>query len=483
MKPFFQKFKNAAPLKIAFNEIIPDDSTDARIRERAVYFYYARKVVRRSLDGKLRVFRQKAMQGALNSQDYAVMNEIFERLKKRKTAQLENRDKKPESAAFYHYARINSYAMLLSQILFVQNCVVEEIPVCIDETSAAGTIDKLTIYLLDCAQKNHAPIQKIDARFYATLFLFQTAFDRLFVPDENIVAYNFESGAYQVTAQYEKHTAWLELSNKKVLAACDAEKALCRNLTTGWSDGIDLATWDKLNAYYYAAISPTTGEAALFTKNYDVLLERMLPQFTLSKIKLAEDVLDCLQPREKLNVLEIGAGSGAFAIDLLMACKRRDIPFESVEYFGVEPSEYMRQNFRASVGRKIGSQDFPKNWRLLEGRLENVNSEPKKYLRAEENNVIVLSFSIHHCFYDSAVSFLENREIKRLAQAVFVLEGVREHGWTKPYYMWADCESPENFNNVILRGAWDEETLWIEPNRPLPGTCVTTGWSCLRKLT
>ena len=57
------------------------------------------------------------------------------------------------------------------------------------------------------------------------------------------------------------------------MTALDAEKELCYEITTGWSEGIDRKTWDKLNEYYYGAISPSTGEENLFVKNYDVILE------------------------------------------------------------------------------------------------------------------------------------------------------------------------------------------------------------------
>ncbi|MEM9596426.1 MAG: hypothetical protein AAGD06_19300, partial [Acidobacteriota bacterium] len=67
--------------------------------------------------------------------------------------------------------------------------------------------------------------------------------------------------------------------------------------------------------------------------------------------------------------------------------------------------------------------------------------------------------------------------------AIYVLDGVREHGWTKPYYMWADCESPECFDNVTKQGTWRSETLWTEPAKPIDGHAVTTAWCALRRLT
>jgi hypothetical protein len=34
--------------------------------------------------------------------------------------------------------------------------------------------------------------------------------------------------------------------------ATDVEKELCYQLTTGWGDGIDVATWNALNQAYYS---------------------------------------------------------------------------------------------------------------------------------------------------------------------------------------------------------------------------------------
>ena len=256
----------------------------------------------------------------------------------------------------------------------------------------------------------------------------------------------------------------------------------CYNLTTGWSEGIDLQTWDKLNEYYYKAISPTTGEVNLFTKNYNVLLERMLPQFTFSKIKLSEAVLEHKDDNNRLKVLEIGAGSGSFAVDLIMSCKREGKAYEEIDYYGVEPSEYMRGNFRTNTERKIRGTTLPENWELVPGSLEAVDENPEHYLTQDCATVIVFSYCAHHCFHQSLKSFFENDDVKKRVDAIYVLDVTKEHGWTKPYYMWADCESPENFDNVLVKGKWNSETLWLEPRKFLEGHAVTNSWCSLRRL-
>ena len=111
--------------------------------------------------------------------------------------------------------------------------------------------------------------------------------------------------------------------------ASRAEKDLCYNLTTGWGDKIDLATWNALNTHYYSAISPTTGEENLFTKHYDLLLERMLPQFALSKVKLAKPKQDWDELWRLTHLLTQRVCLGVGVLHL-----RRGIPLTILANFG-----------------------------------------------------------------------------------------------------------------------------------------------------
>jgi hypothetical protein len=208
----------------------------------------------------------------------------------------------------------------------------------------------------------------------------------------------------------------------------------------------------------------------------------MLPQFALSRLKCAEDVLKIEYKRDKLKVLEIGAGSGAFAIDLLMACKRLNIKTSRIEYLGVEPSKHMVNNFEKNIKEKIGGSRIPEDWKLKFGDLESFTAEPLELLNNQET-VIVFCYCAHHCFDKCLSTFFNSREIQDRVKNIYVLDVVIEHGWTKPYYMWADCESPENFDNVIQRGIWHSETLWLEPDVPIEGSAVTNAWCSLRRLT
>lgn len=149
-------------------------------------------------------------------------------------------------------------------------------------------------------------------------------------------------------------------------------------------------------------------------------------------------------------------------------------------YEGTEPSAYMRRHFRVNCARKIGSTPFPGRWTLREGSMEQVDACPTHYLDAALPTVIVCSFSLHHCFHASVQRFFRNRTIKAFAQAVFVLDATEAHGWTKPYYMWADCESPENFDNVLATGLWTSQTVWREPAMALETHSSDHAWCSLQ---
>ena len=480
MDRFFDRFDDI--YSITLGDLIPESDEAPSAEDRLIYFPYIKKIVRRSLDDKLRFYRQKALVGALHPADFSEMNQLLEVVKGHAQHRGYMMPLNKESGTFYAYARVNSYAMLIAQILFVNNAIQEGLIERIERASVLEVIEGVSGAIKHFSQQNEAAVGDDEARFYATVFLLQKAFDKIFVPDNKIVEYDEDTGIYTVNERYDECTSYLELSNRKVITATTEEKAVCYNLTTGWSEGIDWQTWDKLNAYYYEAISPTTGEVNLFTRNYDVLLERMLPQFTFSKIKLSEAVLEHKDDNNRLKVLEIGAGSGSFAVDLIMSCKRERKAYEEIDYCGVEPSEYMRGNFRTNTERKIRDTTLPENWELVPGSLEAVDENPEQYLTQDCATVIVFSYCAHHCFHQSLKSFFENDDVKKRVDAIYILDVTKEHGWTKPYYMWADCESPENFDNVLVKGKWDSETLWLEPRKFLEGHAVTNSWCSLRRL-
>jgi ubiquinone/menaquinone biosynthesis C-methylase UbiE len=221
-----------------------------------------------------------------------------------------------------------------------------------------------------------------------------------------------------------------------------------------------------LTTHHDRAISHTTGTEHPFTMPDGQLLERMRPQFALANVRLAEDILKLKTHGVPLKILDIGAGSGGFAIDLVMACTRLGLSLDEITYEGLEPSAYMRRNFRANCARKIGRTPFPTRWTLRKGSIEQVNAYPTDYLDAVTPTVVVFSFSLHHCFHASVKRFFRNRTVKQLSHAMLVLEVSTAHGWTKPYYMWADGERPENFHNILDHGIWTSQTLWSEPKMP-----------------
>jgi SAM-dependent methyltransferase len=480
MAPFFTADNGFPTVSLALEDILPRDTTSPSVQARAVYQHYVKTLAARPSDDDLRPFRDKALMGQLTPPDCAGMHTLFTSMKSQ--AQYAG-TRRPRQHTLAAYAQLNSYAMLLAQILFVDNSTKEGLPARIEDTARATVVASLSASIRERSAANGAALAPEDARFYATLFLLQTAFDQLFVPEKDIVTYDTTSGAYHVTELYDECISYLALSARKISTASRAEHNLCYDLTTGWGDHIDRVTWDALNTHYYNAISPTTGEANLFTTHYDRLLERMLPQFAWAKVRLAEDVLRVKHPGTPLKILDIGAGSGALAIDLIMACARLGLLLDEITYEGLDPSAYMRRHFRANCERKIGSTPFPRHWTLRKGSIEQVDAHSVDYLAAGVPTVVVFSGSLHHCFHASVKRFFRNRTIKQLAHAVFVLDATAAHGWTKPYDMWADCESPENFDNIVDPGIWTSQTLWHEPPRALDAHTADHAWCYLQRRT
>jgi hypothetical protein len=353
--------------------------------------------------------------------------------------------------------------MLLAHILFVDTSMKEGWPGRIEEAARERVLDGLSASLRARSATNGAALAPEDACFDATLCLLQTAFDTLCVPDEDIVTYDTTSGEYHITDRYDHCIRYLALSGRKITTASRAEHNLCDDLTTGWGDPIDRATWDALNTDDDHAISPTTGAEHLFPTHDDRLLERMRPQFALANVRLAEDALHVTQAGTPLKLLDIGAGSGALAIDLIMACTRLGLSLDEITYAGLEPSAYMRRHFRANCARKIGATPVPTHWTLRQGSIEQVDARPTDDLEAVMPTVVVFSFSLHHCFHASVKRLFRHRTITQLAHAMLVLEVSTAHGWTKPYYMWADGESPEHFHHILDHGIWTSQTRWSAP--------------------
>jgi hypothetical protein len=464
MESFFTADNGFPTICLALEDILPHDTTRASVKARAVYQDYVHALKARPSDDDLRPFRHKALMGDLTPPDFATMHTLFTTMKSQAQHAATRRQRHHRVAA---YAHLHDAAMLLAQILFVDNSIKEGLPDLIEDTARATVGDRLSAYIQAGSTSNGGALAPEDTRFYATLFLLQAAFDALFVPHEDIVTYDTASGAYHVTDRYDHCIRYLALSGRKITTASRAEHNLCYDLTTGWGDHIDCATWDALNTHAYSAISPTTGVEDRVTAHDGRLWEHMLPPFALARVRLAEDVLHMKRAGTPLHILDIGAGSGVFAIDLMMACTRLGLPLNEITYKGLERSASRRRNFRANGARRIGATPFPTHWTLREGSIEQVDAQPTDYLEAEMPTVVVFSFSLRHCFHTSVKRFFRNRTIKQFAPAIFVLEVSTAHGWTIPFYRWADWKRPENFHNILDHGIWTSQTVWSEPTMAL----------------
>ena len=276
-KPFFQRLQ-VAPIHVTFEDIVPVASTAAQVRQRAVYKdlihrwpHFLSETVRDRVESRLRAYRQPAWEGRLEPGDFRDLLHAFLAFKA---------DFRRDLDAFQAYTMIKCCAALLAQMLFVDNCVKEGLGG-VSHPDNQDTMTQLVRHLQDTYQAHQVPLQASEARFYATYFLIQTLFDKIFVGDEEIVSHDPDTGQVQLTANYDFYTSYLELSNSKLITATDVEKALCYQLTTGWGDGIDVATWNALNQDYYSRSADN-----FFSAAYDEHLDKMLPQFPYARARL-----------------------------------------------------------------------------------------------------------------------------------------------------------------------------------------------------
>jgi hypothetical protein len=371
---------------------------------------------------------------------------------------------------------INCCAALIAQMLFVDNCLEEGLGR-LSHPDNRQTLAELERYVKGVYQGDQVAIDDVEARAYAHYFLMQTLFDRIFVGDADVIDRDSATGQVRLTPQYGFYTSYLELSNAKLVTASDAEKALCYELTTGWGDGIDVATWNALNQAYYGR-----SEDNFFSAAYDEHLDKMVPQFAYSKVRAADDVAAAWDGVQPVHLVEIGAGSGAFAVELFMALKRQGKDPSHYAYRGVEPSPAMNEVYQKNFLQKAG-QASPETWEIVTAGLEEFLEAPERYLSHAAANVIAFSYAAHHCYRPSLLRLVEEPVFQERVQAIYVLDGLAEHGWTKVYYMPLDCRSPEDFRNVSLTGRWHSHTLWHEPLVPLEHHAVSRAWCALRRLT
>ncbi|MBI5529668.1 MAG: class I SAM-dependent methyltransferase [Deltaproteobacteria bacterium] len=446
----------------------------------SIYRGYIAGIRRQSLDSELRFCRQKAVAGNLGQPDFAWLCNVL--LTTRSLASVGKGYLMPRGlGALEAYGRVKSYAMRIAQILFVDRLVKHGFHEAVDAGSFASTINEIADKIKDRAIHNRGPIEDDEARFFAVLFVFQLVFDRKFVPDHDIVScHRGGSGRHRVISDWARAIAYLKYTNTAVVDAPGELRNLCYEITTGWSRGIDIETWNKLNDSYYSGKSMATGKKNVFAAHYDVILERMLPQFAMSKILLAERIIkDLKRLCRPVRVVDIGAGSGAMAINLLMAAHEAGLPAGRIQYLGLEPCRSMINKFKSNFKSKAHCPP-PAGWEVRPGSLERaIDALPPSDGRP---TWACFSYCLHHCFHKSVELFFTSPEVQSSFSRIYALDVVAEHGWLKPFYTWVDCESPENFDNVAIHGPWRVVDVWNHPSDPIAATAVTNAWCSCRIL-
>jgi hypothetical protein len=200
-KPFFQRLQ-LEPIHVTFEDIVPAPSTAARVRQRAVYKdlihqwpHFLTAAVRDRVESRLRPYRQQAWEGHLDTWDFRDLLNAFLAFKA---------DFRRDMDACEAYTMINCCAALLAQMLFVDNCVKEALD-SLSHPDNQDTVTRLVRHIQDNYQAHRVPVQEREARFYATYFLVQTLFDKIFVGDEEIVSRDPVTGQVHLTA----NTIWV----------------------------------------------------------------------------------------------------------------------------------------------------------------------------------------------------------------------------------------------------------------------------------
>jgi len=473
MKYFFEHLDQDL-LTVDFEEIVPASHSPESYIKRAVYKGLVNKLpdylkpeIKDTVESLLRSARRQTLGEGLSEDHFARLLDHFQFFKT---------DFRERMVPFEAYRMINCCAALMAQILFVDNCRKQGI-MNLSHPDNRETINRVSDYIASRYQESEKTITRFDAEFYAHFFLVQTLFDRIFVGDEEILRHDPETGDLTRTPNYDFYTSYLELSNRKILTASQTEKDLCFELTTGWGDGIDVVTWNALNKDYYSKQDDN-----FFSSDYDDHLDKMIPQFPYGRTRAARTIAGTWDGEQPLNLIEIGAGSGAFAVDVFMALKHGGKDFSRFSYRGVEPSPEMKTEYPLNFERRTGRKP-PSDWCIETAGLEEFLENYRPFLREDATNLIVFSYSAHHCYHPSIVALLDSAEIQARVETIYTLDATEEHGWTKVYYMPLDCRSPENFTNPHITRSWSCQTLWHEPFLPMEDNTLSRAWCALRRLT
>jgi hypothetical protein len=150
-------------------------------------------------------------------------------------------------------------------------------------------------------------------------------------------------------------------------------------------------------------------------------------------------------------LIEIRAGSGAFAVEVFLAIKHQGKDVARVTYQGIDPSEAMNAVYRDNILQRTGRAPLD-TWAIATASLEDFLEASDRYLTYEGANVLVVSALAHHCHRSSLLRLIEDAGLQTWVEMIYILDVTAEHGWTKVYYMPLDCRSPEDFRNIALTG-------------------------------
>jgi hypothetical protein len=188
-----------------------------------------------------------------------------------------------------------------------------------------------------------------------------------------------------------------------------------------------MTTWNALNQAYYSRSADN-----FFSAAYDEHLDKMLPQLPYARARTAHDIVEAWDGVRPINLIEIGVGSGALAVNLFLALKYQGKDAARLSYRGLEPSEAMNAVYRYNFLHRTGQAPLA-TWEIATAGLEEFLDDTARYLTPAAANVLVFSYSAHHCYRPSLHRLVEDAVLQERVDTIYILDATAEHGWTKVY--------------------------------------------------
>jgi hypothetical protein len=161
MNPFFTGDHGFSTVSPALENLLPQDTTRPRVQARAIYQSYVNALAAQRSDDDLRSFRDKALRGDVTPPAFATRHPLLTTMKSQAPHAVTRRPRQHTGAAEAH---LHSVAMLLAQILCVDNSLKEGWRGRIEAAARDGVLDGLSTFIQARSATNGAALAPDHAR-------------------------------------------------------------------------------------------------------------------------------------------------------------------------------------------------------------------------------------------------------------------------------------------------------------------------------